>query len=315
MKYLRFITELLRIRRKNWKAVLLSAVAATIFWFFNALNKQYTANIELPIEFEYSRSVYLPVSYLPEKIRINVSGQGWTLLRKSTGVNVPPLSIPLEEAANTRRIVGSSLQPIFASQLPGLEVHYVLEDTLLLHLDHRLSKTVHVIVQGAYEIMGEGIGLAGPVSVFPDSVVLTGPRALLDPLNDTLILTVPVRRITADYQEDLAVQVPSNEFIVRDPPVVSVSIPVDRAQDFLVGLPLEFIHRKPGLRYEIPDSISFTVSATAWCLDLLQGSLDRKAVVDVVDLQRGSYPVAPYLANIPPCVLHISSDSVTVTIH
>jgi hypothetical protein len=65
MRVIQSIFNLLRFNRRNWKAVALCIFAATVFWFFNALNKNYTNNINLPMVFDYENEKYVAIRPLP----------------------------------------------------------------------------------------------------------------------------------------------------------------------------------------------------------------------------------------------------------
>ena len=56
----------------NLRIVFLSLLTATIFWFFNALNKEYTAKINYPVEIIYGRDSLVAVNELPKHIPVNV---------------------------------------------------------------------------------------------------------------------------------------------------------------------------------------------------------------------------------------------------
>mgnify|MGYP000489331719 CR=1 FL=1 len=129
------IFRVLHFHRRNWKAIALCFFAATVFWFLNALNKTYTTNLRFPLTFEFDRQNFVPVKALPGEIRLNVTGNGWNLFRRSTGVKIPPLEIPLERPVETKKIVGSTLPAFFTNQLDGLEINYVLTDTIFVDLE------------------------------------------------------------------------------------------------------------------------------------------------------------------------------------
>ena len=76
MRILDSIFNILRFNRRNWKAVVLCMFTATIFWFFNALNKTYTTNINFPLDFEFDRQNFIPVKGLPQFVRLNVLETG-----------------------------------------------------------------------------------------------------------------------------------------------------------------------------------------------------------------------------------------------
>src|SRR5688572_3026280 len=115
MRVFNSFLNVLRFNRKNWRAVVLCIFAATVFWFFNALNKTYTTNINFPVRFDFDQSNYVPVSSLPNDVRINVTGNGWDLFKRSTGVKAVPLEIPLGRPAEVKKIVGSTLPVIFSN--------------------------------------------------------------------------------------------------------------------------------------------------------------------------------------------------------
>ncbi|MDH5597977.1 MAG: hypothetical protein OEY34_02570, partial [Cyclobacteriaceae bacterium] len=78
MQILRKIFSFLKFDKSdNWKIVVLCLVTATIFWFFNALNKNYSANIKYPIEFLYDKDLYQAIEIPPEDVLINLEGVGW----------------------------------------------------------------------------------------------------------------------------------------------------------------------------------------------------------------------------------------------
>src|SRR5437870_539829 len=132
MGFLGSIFNILRFNKRNWKAVVLCMLTASVFWCFNALNKRYTTTLSFPITFDFDRERFIPVRPLPSAVRINVTGIGWNLLRRSTGVRVVPLVISLERPSQVRKIVGSTLPALFSSQLSGFDINFILTDTLHL---------------------------------------------------------------------------------------------------------------------------------------------------------------------------------------
>src|SRR5688572_25830847 len=133
MSFLNSIFNILRFNRRNWKAVVLCVFTATVFWFFNALNKTYTTNINFPLTFDYDKENFIPVQSLPQTVRLNVTGNGWELFKRSTGVKQDPLQLPLERPGEIKKIEGSGLRLPFSSQVDGLQINHVLSDTI--HID------------------------------------------------------------------------------------------------------------------------------------------------------------------------------------
>src|SRR5688572_11639754 len=184
MSIINSIFNLLRFNKRNWKAVALCVFAATVFWFFNALNKNYTANITFPLAFEYRQEGYIPVRPLPDKIKVNVTGIGWNLFRRSIGVKVPPLIIPLERPTEVKKIVGAALPALFANQLDGSQINFVLTDTLYIAIEPRSTRYMSLKVDAPSILFRDGYGMAGPASVTPDSILIEGPLGLIRNLSE-----------------------------------------------------------------------------------------------------------------------------------
>src|SRR5690606_22277689 len=157
------IFNILRFNRRNWKAVVLCFVAATVFWFFNALNKTYTTTISFPLAFEYDEENFVAVSGLPQNVRLNVTGNGWELFKRSTGVKRESLQIPLERPGEVKKIVGTGLKFSFTNQLNGLEINHVLNDTIYVDLEPKTERWIHVQVDSVQYNLKKGYGLTSDI--------------------------------------------------------------------------------------------------------------------------------------------------------
>jgi hypothetical protein len=311
MAFIQSILSFFRFNNKNWKAILLCVFAATIFWIFNSLNKNYSASIDFPLAFDYDQERYVAVKPLPEEIKLNVSGLGWDLFRKSAGLKVPPLRIPLENPSEVKKIVGATLPPLFSGQMEGLQINFVITDTLHLQIDPKIRKRVQVGVDSAEQYVRSGYGISGPVGIEPDTVWLEGPQSLVATVPDKVLLKLDVDSLDDPFNESVAVNVLSDRILV-DPPAVQVSIPVgrlvqrrDSAALFIVNIPkgLKTIAgiKKIHFRYEIPDGLQNNQNGQV------------EAVLDLEGLPRGSHKLIPRLRNLPPFARSVAVDTLHIS--
>lgn len=309
MKFLRALVSLLRFDRTNWTALALCLFAAAVFWVFNALNKDYDTQVSLPIRLEYDESRFAPAERIPALLAVNIHGNGWELLRNSLGYNTPVVSIPLERPAGTHRIPGSALAPNVIPQLGNLKLNFVVLDTLRLRLEPRMTRKIRLVADLGRVTFRQNTGRVSPVVILPDSVLLDGPQSYLQALPDTLIITLPARRVGAQYRETLEIYLPGGEFIRRDPPVAEVLFDVGAVTTLVLRLPVE---RKSGLTGE-PDSISLSVQLPTRDRDLFR--IDSLTVtLPSVDVPKGeSVRVMPHVAGLPPFATLISVDSLELT--
>ena len=312
MSFIRSIFNILIFHRRNWKAVALCIFAATVFWLFNALNKSYTTNINLPLTFDYDQDNYIAVRPLPEFVRFNVTGVGWNLFRRSAGLQVPPLVVPLAQPSEVRKIVGSTLPALVTNQPEGFAINFVLTDTLHLAIEPKTSKQIKVSVDVPSLLFRNGYGLVSDIRVIPDSITIEGPVKLLNSLPSTFDIKLPNRNIDDDFSEHIEVKFLNDELIKRDPPTVVVSFEVDNFVEVADSVPLQIVNpprnawpvigrKELACVIAIPESSQDTFSPDS-----------LKAVVDLKNITKGEYKIFPTVVGLPPYSRVIKLDSISI---
>lgn len=118
-----------------YRAVLACWLIASTLWMVRALSRSYTASLDYPVSWHYSRRRYHPARPLPPTIAIEVRGNGWRLLSRVLGLHplpadvrlrlpgTPPLRSPLRpalrRALGTMRLVSLPLDSATFYLVPG----------------------------------------------------------------------------------------------------------------------------------------------------------------------------------------------------
>jgi hypothetical protein len=309
MKVVSPILNVLRFNHKNWKAVVLCIVAATVFWFLNALNKTYTTNISFPLTFDYDKNNFVPVKSLPREVRVNVTGNGWDLFRRSSGVKIAPLEIPLDRPMEIKKIVGMNLPAFFTNQIEGLQINYVLADTLYIDLEPKAGRWISLKLDTTKLKLKKDYMLASQISIMPDSVFIEGPKPLVTQMAEPIRITLPFDNIDEHFMEDVEVQIPSSDIIKRDPPTVAIMFNVERMITIQDSVRL-VIKNLPSTvwpvmgRKEIPVTIAIPQNMRG---HLVMDSV--QAILDLKNVKRGEKMILPSVGGLPPFaqVLHIDS--------
>lgn len=290
---------------------MLCVFAATVFWFFNALNKTYTTNINFPLRFDYDRESFVPVKSLPAQVRINVTGNGWDLFKRSTGVKIAPLEIPLERPAEVKKIVGSNLPVFFSSQVEGLEINFVLTDTIYIDLEPKTRRRVKLAMDSLQFNLKKGYGIASEISIEPDSVLLEGPQRLVARFKSPVLLKLRQRNIDEDFNEDVELDIPSSEVIKRDPPTVTVKFDVAPMVEVKDSLLVTVENVPPTVSIVEQRYIPVTVSIPENMVERF--SLDSaRAVLDLRNFRRGEAKLLPRVEGLPPFAQVVKIDSVRI---
>ncbi|UFH56723.1 hypothetical protein [Spirosoma sp. KNUC1025] len=184
---------------------LLCLGAAALFWLLSALNKPgYTLNVEYPIRFVYNDSLYVPTSPLPRNVRVNVSSDGWGLLRHSwLPFRVEPVNYVVKQPLQTSVINTASLAATLTEHVKKLHVNYIVADTLDIHFDRRLTKTIRLVADSLHINMVPPYVVSSVINLTPRTIQVEGPAKLVRGLPDTVIVKIPRKRISDNYDEEL----------------------------------------------------------------------------------------------------------------
>lgn len=307
MRVLASILNIFSFNRRNWKAVTLCLLTATVFWFFNALNKNYTATITFPLEFEYDRENFIEVAPVPTSVRINVTGIGWDLFRRSSGLRLPPIVITLDKPAEVKKIVAAP--GLFAPQLERFEINFVLTDTLHVNIEPKEERWISLRLDpGSIKLRKNFTRTSEPV-LEPDSIRIEGPRSLIRNFIEPVYLKLADSEVDEDYREEVEVELVNNQLIKRDPPVVLAKFGVSKLVQIQDSIPLIVINFPEGANpYLAFKALPCSFSIPESLMSKYQPD-SVKAVIDLTYFVRGTQKVRPRIEGLPPYsqVNHIDS--------
>ncbi|HQQ96250.1 MAG TPA: hypothetical protein PLX35_03260 [Cyclobacteriaceae bacterium] len=304
------ISNLLRFDRTNWKVLALCVLAASTFWLFNALNKNYATTVRLPLRFEFDGSRFQAVEPLPSDISINISGSGWRIIRNEYGIKVPDISISLERPADVRKMPAPSLLPVLASQLEGLKLNYVVTDTLYIHIDPIAKRRVRVLIATDRISFRKGYGAIGQLLVMPDTASVTGPASIVAALGDSIVLHPKAESLASTFAKDISWSGPQESLLSILPAHFAVRLPVDRVEQVSITVPLR-LPRVPADYSIAGDSI-----AVIWQVPASQVTTTNQvqARIELPRLTSGETRfVTPLLSGLPDGAVLIHLDSVQIS--
>lgn len=311
MSIVKSIFNFLRFNKKNWKAVVLCIFAATVFWFFNALNKNYSTNLNFPLSFDYDQEHYIAVKSLPQTVRMNVTGSGWDLFRRSMGFKVPPLVVPLENPADIKKIVGTTLPAVFAGQLERLKINFIITDTVRIHIEEKIQKQFSLELDSVQQYIHPEYGLTASIKLEPDSVWLEGPKDVINSLPETLQLRVTQTNIRRDFSGNAELN-PLERSLLDQPQRINVSFGVEKFEQVDKRVKLSILNIPARLKqggvikdvactYRLPASV-----ATQFHGDSLL------AVIDLKNKPAGEHRLAPRIIGLPANAYIVKTDTVLI---
>jgi len=295
------------INTRNLKVVALSIIAATTFWFFNALNKEYSATIRHPVVFDFDRTEYIETSELPDRIQINVSGIGWTIFRSGYLFNTEPIFIQVENPERDSKLFGSGLFSQLSEGLSNLTLNYVLDDTISIEAEKIMSKRAKLLVDSANIQMDSDFYIISQISLSTDSVTVTGPRSFIAQMGDTLYVIIPNRNINESFSNQVPILI-DNNLVTIDSTFTIIDFEVERYVPVQKVVPLTKANFPSDSLIDLMDS-SILVSYYIRESDVQND--DKNLFVIVVDFNR----MVPYDSTIQPLILEHPDEIKRLTIN
>jgi hypothetical protein len=149
-------------------------------------------------------------------VRLNVSGYGWNLLKKTLRLNSQSITYRISNPLRTNYITGASLMVPITEQVRDIRVNYVVEDTIFLDFDRLDTRQVVLNIDSTALGLATNYRLVSPIKINPKVIQFKGPSTLLQTLPDAIFLNIPYKDIDENFSEDIAVNYVQNPLIQSD---------------------------------------------------------------------------------------------------
>ncbi len=161
---------------------------ATIFWFLNALNKEYTTTVNYPVKYKDLPTKKVLKNELPPKLKLTVRAYGFDLLRHKLSF-FRSLNFSVEEYSNSRMeklgddsfsFPTSRMMSQITTQLSSvISVTDISPDTINFEFSSLIEKKIPVRLNTNLKFEPQ-FRLAGDIVLSPDSVWVMGAQAIVD---------------------------------------------------------------------------------------------------------------------------------------
>jgi len=222
----------------DWQAITLCVLAASTFWFFNAMNNDHTADVSYPVEFLYNKEKYIPVKPLPEKVQFNATGFGWNLLRKTLKINRKPVLISLDDVGSFRYITAQQLLPVLKSQLDDIKINYLLQDTVYFKFDALVERSFSIHVDSNSVALSPGYKITSPVRITPNTFQVQGPGSVVKAMKDSFYIQLPEKDIDKNYHDNVDLELDLPNLVTTATRNVEIAFSVEKFIQESVEVPL-----------------------------------------------------------------------------
>jgi YbbR domain-containing protein len=193
----------------NLKVALLCFLAAATFWVLNALNKDnYTTVVDYPIEFSYDQEEFMPVAAVPERIKVEINGNGWDLLRKYFKINETPFQIAMENPSSRQFLLTSEIRRALAESITPINLVSIVTDTVTFDIDRIVARKVKVEIDTNAQTLANNYRMAGEISIEPSVITIKGPTSKLEQLEGLYKIALGESKINKSFNKILPLELP-----------------------------------------------------------------------------------------------------------
>ncbi|MCF6366001.1 MAG: hypothetical protein L3J35_07335 [Bacteroidales bacterium] len=260
---------------------------AAIFWFLDALNREYTTKIEYPIElYNFPKELSVTSNY-PEKLNVTVRAYGFDILGKINIVN--PLKINVEDLSVKDKLDNSklviSLKKIsddFFPKTTGIEIIQIHPEIIVLSTKKLLSKKVPVKLN--INFTTETLYMqSGHIEIIPDSIKVSGSEKMLSNYDEAETVFKNYKNLNDTLTENIQLKTVNNLKFSKDK--VKIILPVDKYTENDIKIPVKVINCPDSLKIvTFPNEISLTYKIGLSRYNEVGGN-DFEVVVDYLQIK------------------------------
>jgi hypothetical protein len=182
-------------------------LVAAIFWFFNALNKEYNTDLIVPVRYVNLPDNKILVGESENSIKVNISAFGYQIIDYKTSTISPVLidfnKFLLSPVPNNKNrkfyILTSTFRDEISSSLgENLRINKISPDSLMMELVKVVSKKVPVKQNFEIDFRKQYM-LNDSVKFFPDSVIIKGKESAID----TIQAVYTKKMVFKDFHDSL----------------------------------------------------------------------------------------------------------------
>jgi hypothetical protein len=287
-------------------------ILATIFWFLNALSKEYTTTVNYPVTYKDFPSKKILSNELPPKLKLTVRAKGFDLLRYKISF-FQSLNFSVNEYTNSKmEKVGDNnflfptnrITSQVATQLSSaISVTHISPDTINFQFSSLIEKKIPVHLNRNFNFEPQ-FRLGGDVVLSPDSVWVIGAKAIIDSIKQLETELLEFKELNESKTKRIGlVKVKGLSFVQKK---VNVELPVEQFTEAQKQIRLKVIN--------VPKSVFLRLFPHEIKLSYLVGLKDYESILkeqfeleaDYLKMDTVRNKLQVYLKNSPLNVSNIS---------
>lgn len=259
-----YVIELYKSIDKRYIVFLVFVFISAFLWLLNALSERYTTIISHPVIYKNMPDDKILVNKLPAELDLRVTAHGFDLVQELISRGANPISINVKKYIHSGTVdrygghkfyilTKQGSYDIISQMSKDILIENIEPDSILFTFSGIIDKKVPVkpLLNLSYERQYQA---KGPLTVAPDSVVLSGPAVMLDSIAYVTTEPLEIEDLCVTTKRSLAVK--SIENVSVSPKRVTVDVPVEQFTEGEVEVPVKAVNVPFGVEVQLlPDML------------------------------------------------------------
>jgi YbbR domain-containing protein len=227
---------------------------SSFLWLLSSLEKRYTSRITIPVSYvDFPKDKQLS-GLLPQKFDLTVDAYGYTLLSYKLHLAFSPVLLNVNELVDNALERGnryrytistvSHKEEIEKQISSEIRILSIKPDTLIFNFSKVISKKIKIKPKLRLQFENQ-YSLENEPSTIPDSVLVSGPRNLMDTLKFVYTRFRSYSKLAHSVEENVILQpVPGLKIEGSE---VKLSIPVEQNTEVTFEVPIQITNKPPNI--------------------------------------------------------------------
>lgn len=202
----------MRKNKKISKSFIGFLITAVLIWFLITLSKDYVTVLTFPVKYNKIPQDKILQKKPTKEIDILVKSSGFNIISSrfsNKSIQLNANSLTKKSAYRYYFLTKSQKITIQKQLLSGVELQEIILDTIYLEIGSLISKKVSLIpdLEIYYHV---GYDILESVSIEPDSLIISGPEAQINKINNINLELLKLEDVKSDFSEKVSIVIPKN---------------------------------------------------------------------------------------------------------
>jgi len=227
---------------KKVKLFLIFLLLSFFFWFLSKLSKEYTTSVKLNVHFIHQpkdKKIFVDNN---KNLIITLKSSGFDLLKNTFKKDID-VDLSTAKFTNQKAIINLKDQTTkFQEQLGNhIQIINLQPETMQFDYGKLNSKNVKVLPNISLNYKS-GYYLTSPIKIKPDSITISGPKDIIDTIQNIYTEKLELKDLQDDFSRDLKIVKQQNKNIKYNTNQVNITGIVEKNTEGEIALPIHIIN-------------------------------------------------------------------------